>query len=229
VTFCHLGVEQCPMAKSGATASGLSRDEKSLSRRDSLLDAAAAMVAAGDAAGVTMESVAAADGVSRALVYKHFANRHDLLAALYERESDSLHEELTKAVSAEEGLEQKFRALVEGALAAQSSRGATFAALSDQGGRRRSQRDLQRRRDDATVRYFTAVAVTQLGLQEHQATVGVRLALGAIAVVLQQWRHRRTPEHAVELADAYVAFAVSGLRTLTLAPPPAPATRPARP
>ncbi len=217
------------MAKSSATVRRLTRDEKSLSRRDSLLDAAAAMVAAGDVAGVTMESVAAADGVSRALVYKHFANRHDLLAALYERESRSLHEELTKAVSAEEGLEQKFRALVEGALAAQSSRGATFAALSDQGGRRPSQRALQRRRDNATVRYFAGLAVTELGLHEHEATVGVRLALGAIAVVLQQWRYRRNDEHAVELADAYVAFSMSGLRTLRLAPPPAPATRRARP
>ena len=217
------------MAKSSATGSRLSRDEKSLSRRDSLLDAGAAMVAAGDVAAVTMESVAVADGVSRALVYKHFTNRHDLLAALYERESRSLHEELTKAVSAEEGLEQKFRALVEGALAAQSSRGATFAALSDQGGRRPSQRVLQRRRDNATVRYFVRLAVSEIGLHEHEATVGVRLALGAIAVVLQQWRHRRTSEHAAELADAYVAFAMSGLRTLKLAPPPAPATRRARP
>jgi AcrR family transcriptional regulator len=217
------------MARSSATGSRLPPDEKSLSRRDSLLNAAAAMVAAGEAAGVTMESVAAADGVSRALVYKHFANRHDLLAALYERESRSLHEELTEAVSAAEGLEQKFRALVEGALAAQASRGATFAALLHQGGRRPSQRSLQRRRDDATVRHFASLAVTELGLQEHEATIGVRLALGAIAVVLQQWRGRRTTEHAAELADAYVAFAMSGLRNLRFAPPPAPATRPARP
>ena len=60
-------------------------------RRDLLLDAAAEMVAAGDADEVSMESVALRAGVSRALVYKHFANRQALLHALYERESSHLH------------------------------------------------------------------------------------------------------------------------------------------
>jgi AcrR family transcriptional regulator len=161
-----------------------------------------------------MESVAAASGVSRALVYKHFANRHDVLTALFERESHHLHRQLTQAVVAAEGLEAKFRALVEGALAAQSSRGATFAALMHHGGRPADQRAVQRRRDGATVRYFAGLAVTELGLDMEQAITATGLALGAIALVLQQWRHRPTPAHATELADAYVAFAMGGLRTL---------------
>jgi AcrR family transcriptional regulator len=205
------------MANPIATRTPPSYEKEPLSRRDSLLDAAAAMVATGDVAGVTMESVAVAGGVSRALVYKHFANRHELLAALYERESRLLHEDLTKSVSGAEGLEHKFRALIEGALAAQSSRGATFAALSDHGRRPHRERALQRRRDDMTVRYFATLAVAELGLDEHDATIGVRLVLGAIAVVLQQWRHRRTSEHAAELADAYVAVAMGGLRTFAAA------------
>jgi AcrR family transcriptional regulator len=188
-----------------------------LNRRDSLLDAAGALVAAGDVAGVTMESVAAASGVSRALVYKHFANRHDVLEALFERESRLLHRQLTYAVAGAVGLEAKFRALVEGALAAQSSRGATFAALLNQGARPADQRAVQRNRDGATVRYFAALAVAELGLEERQAITGVQLALGSIALVLQQWRHRPTPAYAEELADAYVAFAMGGLRTMSSA------------
>jgi AcrR family transcriptional regulator len=203
------------MADVSVPAGGVSTQTEPLSRRDSLLDAAGVLVAAGDAAGVTMESVAAASGVSRALVYKHFANRHDLLAALFERESRLLHVQLTRAVAGAEGLEAKFRALVEGALAAQSSRGATFAALLNQGRRPADQRAVQRRRDSATVRYFAAMAVTELGLEGRQAITGVQLALGAIALVLQQWRHRPTPEYAEQLADAYVAFAMGGLRTLS--------------
>jgi AcrR family transcriptional regulator len=162
-----------------------------------------------------MESVAAASGVSRALVYKHFVNRRDLLAAHFERESHLLHGQLTEAVANAEGLEAKFRALVEGALAAQSSRGATFAALMNQGGRQPDQRAMQRRRDSATVRHFAAVAVAELGLEKKKAITGTQLALGAIALVLQQWRHRPTSEHAEQLADAYVAFAMGGLRTLS--------------
>jgi AcrR family transcriptional regulator len=161
-----------------------------------------------------MESVAAASGVSRALVYKHFANRQEVLAALFERESRLLHRQLTAAVTATEGLEAKYKALVEGALTAQATRGATFAALMHQGGRTADQRAVQRRRDSTTVRYFATLAVRELGLDTEQAITGTQLALGAIAVVLQQWRHLPTPEHAERLADAYVAFAMGGLRTL---------------
>lgn len=206
------------MADASVPASGLSTETEALSRRDSLLDAAGTLVAAGDVAGVTMESVAAASGVSRALVYKHFANRHDLLAALFERESRLLHEQLMQAVTEASGLEAKFRALVEGALSAQANRGATFAALLDQGGRPADHRAMQRRRDRVTVRYFAAMAAAELGLEERKAATRTRLALGAIGLVLQQWRHRPTTEHAVELADAYVAFAMGGLHTLSSAP-----------
>ena len=205
------------MANVGGPAGGISVKTEPLNRRDSLLDAAGALVATGDVAGVTMESVAAAGGVSRALVYKHFANRHDVLAALFERESRLLHKQLTEAVASAGGLEAKFRALVNGALYAQSSRGATFAALLNQGGRAAGQRAVQRRRDGATVRYFADLAVDELGLDPRRAITGTQLALGAIALVLQQWRHRPTPEYAEELADAYVAFAMGGLRTLSSA------------
>lgn len=202
------------MTNVSAPAGALSTNTEPLSRRDSLLDAAGSLVASSGVSSVTMESVASASGVSRALVYKHFANRHDVLAALFERESRLLHARLTQAVADAGGLEAKFKALVEGALAAQASRGATFAALLNQG-RPADQRAVQRRRDSATVRYFAALAVAELRLEERQAITGVQLALGAIALVLQQWRHRPTPEHAVELADAYVAFAMGGLRTLS--------------
>ena len=205
------------MADVSLQAGERSTSTEPLNRRDSLLDAAAALVAAGDAAGVTMESVAAASGVSRALVYKHFANRHDVLSALFERESRLLHEELTRSVSEAEGLEAKFRALVEGSLAAQSIRGAAFAALVHQGARAADQRVVQHRRDAATVRYYAGLAMRELGLEESKAITGVRLALGSIALVLQQWRHRPTPAYAEELADAYVAFAMGGLRTLARA------------
>lgn len=205
------------MADVSGPTGGTSTKTAPLNRRDSLLDAAGALVAAGDVAGVTMESVAAASGVSRALVYKHFANRQDLLAALFERESRLLHRHLTEAVAGAEGLEAKYRALVEGALTAQQLRGATFASLMHEGGRPSGERALQRRRDAMTVRYFAGLAVTELGLDESRALTGTQLALGAIAVVLQQWRHHPTPEHAVTLADGYVAFAMGGLKSMSSA------------
>src|SRR5437899_11061952 len=102
-------------------------------RRDLLLDAAAELVAAGDVEAVSMEAVAEKAGVSRPLVYKHFANRSELLAAVYRREATLLHRELAAEVDAAASVEDKFRALIHGALRAQASRGATFAAMRSAG------------------------------------------------------------------------------------------------
>ena len=183
-------------------------------RRDLLLDAAAEMVARGGVDEVTMESVGSAAGVSRALVYKHFANRRELLSALYDRESARLHAELAAQVAAATGLAEMVRALAEGAIAAQASRGATFAALSASGGRGPAHRDVQRRRDGQTLGYFARQAAEEFGMREADARSGMALALGAIPTLLAQWRRRPTAQHASELADAYVAMTIGGLREL---------------
>jgi len=183
-------------------------------RRDALLDAAVEFVAAGHIDDISMESVAERAGVSRALVYKHFANRHDLLAAVYQRESALLHDELAADVAAASSVEEMFRALVHGALRAQASRGATFAALRGARMRTTASRAEQRQRDRTTLRYFATQAVRQFGLDEPHARAGVAIMLGAIETVLAQWRARPTPQHAALLEDAYVALVVGGLHEL---------------
>ena len=102
-------------------------------RRELLLDAAAALVRAGDAESVSMEAVAEQAGVSRPLVYKHFANRDELLGELYRRAAAQLHDQLTADVLAAGSLEDGFRALVHGALAAAGAQGRLFAALRSAG------------------------------------------------------------------------------------------------
>jgi AcrR family transcriptional regulator len=172
------------------------------------------MVARGDVDAVTMESVAAAAGVSRPLVYKHFSNRKELLKALFERESEHLHRLLSRAVLEAKGLEQMLRALIEGALAAQDARAATFAALAAGGGRPTDVRSVQHRRDRTTLRHFTRQAVEELGLDEDVATPAMRLVLGSVSSVLDQYRRQRSSDHAARLADTYVALAMGGLRAL---------------
>jgi AcrR family transcriptional regulator len=187
-------------------------------RREALLDVAAQMVARADVDAVTMESVASAAGVSRPLVYKHFSNRKELLRALFERESDHLHRQLSRAVLEADGLEQMLRALIEGALAAQDQRGATFVALAAGGGRPTDMRNLQRQRNSATLRHFTRQAVKELGINEDVAATGMRLVLGSVSLVLDQYRRQRSRLHAARLADTYVALGMGGLRALTEVP-----------
>ena len=183
-------------------------------RRDALIDAAAELVAANDVEAVSMEAVAERAGVSRPLVYKHFGNRSELLAAVYRRESALLHAELTADVSAAKTLEDTFRALIHGALRAQSTRGATFAALRAAGLRTRERRDEQRRRDRTTLRFFASQAVREFDLDRAQARAAVAILLGAIDAALAQWRARPTPDHAVLLEDTYVSVAMGGLERL---------------
>jgi len=183
-------------------------------RRDALLDAAVELLAASDIEAVSMEAVAEQAGVSRPLVYKHFSNRSELLAAVYQREAALLHAELAADVSAANKLEDMVRALIHGALRAQASRGATLAALRAGGLRTREHREEQRRRDRTTLRFFSQQAQRQFGLQEREARAGMAIMLGAIESVLARWRVRPTQEHAALLEDAYVALVMGGLEEL---------------
>lgn len=185
-------------------------------RRDTLLDSAAQIVATVGAEAVSMESVAEHAGVSRPLVYKHFANRGELLAALYARESLALHEEISADVSQARTLEAMFRALVRGSLRAQASRGATFAALRAAGGRTDERRSEQRARDRRTLRYFVRQAMDEYGLPETQARAAMSILLGAVDSVLNVFRVNPTREHAALLEDTYVALVVAGLEGLNI-------------
>ena len=85
-----------------------------------------------------------AGGVSRPLVYKHFANRHELLAAVYRREAVRLHDELAAEVTDAGTVEEMFRALVRGSLRAAAERGQVFTALRAAGAWSRELREEQR-------------------------------------------------------------------------------------
>ena len=188
----------------------LGRDQ----RRESLLDVAATMVAEGSVDSITMDSVAERAGVSRPLVYKHFADRNDLLDAVYKRETAMVHAELTAAVTTSDSVEAMFRALISGALQAQARRGAAFAALRAAGLRTRERRDEQRRRDRTTLRYFARQAQQEFGIDQKAARAGVSIFLGAVETVLAQWQLRPSDEHARLLEDTYVQLVLGGLRQL---------------
>src|SRR4051795_13407290 len=98
-------------------------------RREELLDAALELVAGGDVESVSVDAVADRAGVRRSLVYKHFANRTDILTALYEREGARLHDQLAADVVAARTLEEKYRALCHGSLTAAKERGPNFYGL----------------------------------------------------------------------------------------------------
>ena len=181
-------------------------------RRDALLDAAVELVVTGDADAVSMEAVAERAGVSRPLVYKHFANRGELLAAVYQREATLLHRELAAEVGAAATVEEMFRTLIRGALQAAAERGHVFSALRSAGGRSHELRREQRGRDVETVRAFAGRAMRELGLDRRRATATTATLLAAIDPVLTQWRLRPTADQAQLLEEIYVGMVRGALR-----------------
>ncbi|MFI0355799.1 TetR/AcrR family transcriptional regulator [Actinomadura sp. 9N407] len=190
-------------------------------RREALVDAAAELVSAEPIEAISIETVAAHMGVSRPLVYKHFANREELLAAVYERESDLLHTRLAEEVRAAESVEEMFRALIHGVLRAQRERGTMLAALRAAGGWDEAVRGRKRDRDRTTVRYFADRMARRLELDERQVKPTVAILLSATDSVLQQWRHNPTSEQAALLEEAYVDLVAGAMNQLAIRHRPA--------
>jgi AcrR family transcriptional regulator len=188
----------------------ISRDQ----RRDLLLDVAAELVLSDSPDGVTMELVAERCGVSRPLVYKHFANREELLGALYRREARRLDAELAGEVGAAATVFDMYRTLVRGALRATAERGHLFSVLRQRSGMGSEVRREQRSRDDRTFRAFARRAVEELGADPRLTPVTTSLLLSLIDPVLAQWRLDPTPEHAALLEESYLHIVTASLRDL---------------
>jgi AcrR family transcriptional regulator len=196
-------------ARSTSERSGVAAGRlQSSARRDALLDAVVALVRARGVREVSMEAVAEHAGVSRPLVYKHFANRDELLAAAYRREASKLHAELASEVAAVGTVEEMYRALLRGSVRAAAERGEIFAALRAAGGWNRDIRREQRSRDRKTVRAFAAVAARQYGVEHARSLSVTAVLLGALDAVLAQWRLEPTERSEVLLEETYLAMVV---------------------
>jgi AcrR family transcriptional regulator len=183
-------------------------------RREALLDAALALVAAGDVDGVSIESVADRAGVSRPLVYKHFANRTDILTAVYLREAAQLHADLSADVQSSTTTEDKYRALFRGSMRAAQERGQIFDGLRSAAGMNGELRRVQRDRDRATVTYYSRHLVDELHVSQEDAEMVTAMLLGAIAPALVLWHARPSEQYAADLEDAYMCLVTGALQEL---------------
>jgi AcrR family transcriptional regulator len=183
-------------------------------RREALLDAAAALITSDGVEAVSMESVADGAGVSRTLVYKHFANRGEMLTAVYRREATILHSELSSKVRAVTSLEDMVRTLVRAAFRASSERGRLFRALRSAGAWDPDLRREQEARDRGTVRFFAEHATAEFGIPAADAEAAMAMLLTAIESVLGQFRVRRTHANAALLEEAYLDITLGGLERL---------------
>ena len=120
-----------------------------------------------------MEAVAEHAGVSRPLVYKHFANRGELLAAVYRRESKHFTAGAGRRGGAPDTLDGMFRTLIRGSLRAAAERGHVFAAAAFGRPRPSTEPGAPPRRRSPTWTPCAPSrrgAVLELGIERRQAT-----------------------------------------------------------
>jgi AcrR family transcriptional regulator len=82
-------------------------------RQASILRAAARAFAHAGYAGTSMDDVAAEAGVSRLIVYRHFASKEELYRAVLEQVRDRLRDEFARAVQHPEPATFPFRPLID--------------------------------------------------------------------------------------------------------------------
>ena len=173
---------------------------RSEDRREHLLDEAADLVVGQGLAAMSMERLAEAAGVSKALPYKHFDNVEDVLVALYRRETTALGRAVWRALSTAGPGEDLVRISVRTyfdeltgrgpVLNALSAPGASVPALADPGG--------------AGVRFSVEVLQRFHGLDRARAKTVGGMVQGAIVGAADTWLLRAARRR--DLEDALVAM-----------------------
>lgn len=183
-------------------------------RREALLDAAIAIALDDGIEAVSMESVAARAKVSRPLLYKHFANAAELLAAAYRREMSILDAEVAAAVENATGLADALRSLVRAVIDETEARGALLTRLIRAGARDTRTHQDQRAREARIVRFVAGLAADELGLEVRDAMSATRVLLTGLDSVIHQWHERPSAQQRVFLEDLYVEAVLGGLRAV---------------
>ncbi len=102
---------------------------KGAERRERFLDAAAQIVIEQGVAAVTMDGVAQLTGVTKALGYRYFTDRDDLLTALFDRENQIYVERLATVVGPQSSFEDWVRAALRHWFRRADERGELFKRL----------------------------------------------------------------------------------------------------
>jgi len=161
---------------------------------------------------VTMESVAAAAGVSKGLGYAYFTDRGDVLMAVLTREMRSMERRIGRAVANADTFEAKLRAGTKAWFDTVSERGTLFSTLlstSQIRGKRAKERKANLNRWES---FYADLAERELGIPRRQAEIASAVLIAGLSGVVRRWVDNRDPRYLLE--ETFVQFALGGLRGL---------------
>jgi AcrR family transcriptional regulator len=181
-------------------------------RREQLLDAASTLIVERSLGAVTMEGVAAQAGVSKALPYRFFANRDDLLMSLYDREAGLLTARVRAATRGVEGYEQRVRAVVQAWLEGVTERGLVLGVLVLSSPRGGPIEDRRQRLVTDLARDWARELSREFGVDERRAQRMITFVLVGSQALIPFWLHQ--VDERATLIDDFVRFVVGGSRAL---------------
>ncbi len=174
-------------------------------RRTQLLDVAADVVSSIGVRSLTLEAVAEKAGVHRPVVYRHFANVDQLLAAVIDRELGRLSRSTAEAVAGVEGFERRLRS----AVTAWTDHFAKSATLMNAALVRPPTsvqlRAKRRQQNNASMAFLTG-ELHAAGLTDVDAEIAAALLLNGLMGVVALWRAKRVTRPVA--IDRFVAIAI---------------------
>lgn len=147
-------------------------------RRDLILDEAAAIVLVRGPSAVSMEELAEAANVSKALVYTYFKNRLEVLGALLVREVKRFQHEGRAAVQKADGFEEMIRVTTGAYLDHVSKRGVLIQRLMNDPQIALSIRELDDRERGITISYLAKEVARRYGIESRRARLVAELLMG---------------------------------------------------
>ena len=185
-------------------------------RREALLDAALDVFAARGYHGSSIDDIAQAAGVSKALIYEHFESKKELHASLLEAQSEELFVRLASAAATGDPGEVRLRAGVDAFLSFVEERREGWRVLF----RDAADPDLARVLDELQAQATAAVAgliaaePTAPGdARDQRVAMLAQLLSGAVQALANWWyEHQDVPRE--ELVTRVMDFAWIGLERL---------------
>jgi AcrR family transcriptional regulator len=187
----------------------LSRDQ----RREQLLESAATILRERGATAVTMESVAAVAGVSKATPYLHFANSDELLLSLLDSERSILEARIAERLRAGAGYEESLRVWVGAWFDIVAERGDLLGPLLQAGHvmeAMRANRDTYYRDQEAV---YGELLYAEFGIPRKVGAAGAAALLPGLGGVLDRWVSTGEPRDVLE--ETYIRVVLAAVEALS--------------
>jgi len=186
----------------------LNRDQ----RRAVFLDAAVEIIVDQGADAVTMEGIAARAGVSKALGYRFFTNRDQVLVEVFDREMAVLDARMIQAAAIDDDLETKIRGVVQVWVAIVAERGELLGMLQQskliEGPVEARRRQRQKRVDQ----FFADLIGTDYDLAPEDARLVAAVLVDGTQGAIRSWFINGWSQE--QITERYVRLSLGAIEAL---------------